>query len=197
MTRDGVEVGTETFAIRTSGAGEARQTVAAARVHLHVDGESRHMVPRLLMVGSGLRFQGYQNTTSGDRDVDVRLEREGERLVAHVTSDRGERMRELRTPAGAILLEPYVAHQLHFVGSRVQAGETSFGVLPVGESQGGRATASVADGQTVRIAGTDVPATRVDLSVGNRTVRAWYDAQWRVLAVEWPTGHRAEREALP
>lgn len=197
ITRNGAEVGTETFAIRVSGDGDEMQTLAAARLHLHVDGQSRHLVPRLLMVGPNADFRGYQSKTSGDRQVEVRLEREANRVVAHQTSEQGERMRELRLPESAIVLEPFVAHQFHFVGARLQSGRTTFGLLPVGGSPGGGASAGGAVPESITIAGTAVASTRYTVTAGERSWTVWFDSQWRVLAVTSPNGYRAEREALP
>lgn len=196
VTRNGAEVGTETFAIRQSGSGAALQTLAAARLHLRVNGESRHLIPRLLMVGEAYRFQGYESKVSGDRQMDVELRRDGERVVARTTSAQGERMRELRLPPQALVLDAFVAHHFHFVGARIQRGVLTFGLLPTGGT-GGRATVSDRGQETVRIAGTDVAASRYDLQAGDRSWSAWFDEQWRVLVVEAPNGYRAERQALP
>lgn len=197
ITRNGAEVGTETFAIRETGSGAEVQTLAAARLHLHVDGQSRHLVPRLLMVGPNAEFRGYQSKTSGDQQVEVRLEREANRVVAHRTSEQGERMRELRLPESAIVLEPFVAHQFHFVGARIENGQTTFGLLPVGGAPGGRANATPVGEESIAVAGADVAATRYTVTAGERTWNVWFDSQWRVLAVSAPNGYRAEREALP
>lgn len=197
ITRNGAEVGTETFAIRESGSGDNLQTVAAARLHLHVDGKSRHLVPRLLVVGPAAEFRGYQSKTSGDQQMEIRLEREADRVVAHQTSEQGERMRELRLPASALVLERFVAHQFHFVGTRLKNGQTQFGLLPVAGSPGGQATATSAGEESVSVGGTDVRASRYTVTAGDRTWTVWFDQQWRVLAVSTSDGYRAEREALP
>ncbi len=193
----GTEIGTETFAIRSTGSGDALQTLAAARLHLHRDGGSRAVIPRLLMVGPSHQFQGYQSRSSGEEETSFRLERDADRVVAHTNSEQGERMRELRFPENAVVLEPFVAHQFYFVGARIRAGATRFGVLPVGSGSAGIAAVSAPTSDDIPVGGTSVSASRYTVTLDDASWTVWFDADWRVLAVQSSSGFRAEREALP
>ena len=96
---DGRTVGTETFRIRRSGFGENAQVIAQGSLELTREGGKQTVESALGTVGVGMSLDAYQVKISGSGELQVRLQRRGDRLVAETTSEAGVEEREYRRPS--------------------------------------------------------------------------------------------------
>lgn len=190
----GTPVGTETFAIRRSGEGDAATHVAQGRVTLDSGEETRAL---LQVEGSALRPSAYQIEVTGTEKQSIRGQAAGSRFRATIVSTAGETMREYIASEGAVVLDEGVAHQYYFLAAAVQGGRVPI-IIPR-QSRQISASVSVAGSETIRIAGSPVSARRISIEpagMGRRLV--WVDTQGRVLRLEIPDdSFVAERTALP
>lgn len=195
----GSQVGTEAFSIVRRGAGADQQTLARGQIRLDLAQGTRTLQPLVRAVGEGQEVTQYQLQERGEAEREVRLDRSGERRMhATIITSEGEREQEFRHEPGAILLERNVAHHFHFLGSRLQSGATSVRVIQAVQRTHATAQVSRAGDETVSIGGNNVPAVRYTVSVGDQSGSVWFDAEWRVLRVEYGArGYTAVRRSLP
>ena len=85
----GRAVGTESFRIRRSGFGENAQVIAQGSLVLTREGGKQTVQSALGTVGVGMSLDAYQVKVSGSGELQVRLQRRGDRLVAETTSEAG------------------------------------------------------------------------------------------------------------
>lgn len=199
VSMGGSQVGTEAFSIVRRGAGADQQTLARGQIRLDLAQGTRTLQPLVRAVGEGQEVTQYQLQERGQAQREVRLDRSGERRMhATIITNDGEREQEFRFEPGAILLEADVAHHFHFLGSRLQSGATSVRIIQAVQRNHATAQIARAGDETISIGGNSVPAVRYTVSVGDQSGSVWFDAEWRVLRVEYGTrGYTAVRRSLP
>lgn len=191
----GTPVGTETFAIRRSGAGDAATHVAQGRIALETGEQTRAL---LQIEGPGLRPSAYQIEVTGPEKQSIRGQAAGNRFRATIVSTAGETMREYIASEGAIVLDDGVAHQYFFLGRLADDGGRVPVIIPR-QSRQVSATVSPGGTETIRVAGTQVTARRVVVEPTGLARRiVWFDDAGRVLRLEIPDdSYVAERSTLP
>ncbi|HUG41382.1 MAG TPA: hypothetical protein VMM12_12920 [Longimicrobiales bacterium] len=191
----GTPVGTETFAIRRSGTGDATTHVAQGRIALDSGEQTRAL---LQIEGPGLRPSAYQIEVTGPEKQSIRGQAAGNRFRATIVSTSGETMREYIASEGAIILDDGVAHQYYFLaGVAAQGGRVP--VIIPRQSRQISATVTAAGTETLRVAGSQVSAHRIVVEPAGLSRRIiWVDDQGRVLRLEIPDdSFVAERTSLP
>ena len=188
----GRDVGRDSFNILRSGSGDDARILAQGWVDLE-----QRRINSIVETTAGYGLTRYQATVSGAGIADtIKVQVSGRRLELTVRSPAGERMREARAPAGAVLLEENVVHQYYFVGVLAREGASIPVIAPGGDTGGLEVQALTRE--TVTIGGQQVEATRLGLSANGVERRLWIDAQGRVLRLEIPsTGFLAERLRAP
>lgn len=195
ITIRGTPVGTETFAIRRSGAGDAATHVAQGRIALDSGEQTRAL---LQVEGAALRPSAYQIEVTGPEKQSIRGQAAGNRFRATIVSTAGETMREYIASDGAIVLDDGVAHQYYFLAAAVPEGGRVPIIIPR-QSRQISASVTAAGSQTIRVAGSQVQARRYVVEPAGLARRVVHvDGQGRVLRLEIPDdGFVAERAALP
>lgn len=191
----GTPVGTETFAIRRTGTGDAATHVAQGRIALDSGEQTRAL---LQVEGPGLRPSAYQIEVTGPEKQSIRGQAAGSRFRATIVSTGGETMREYIASEGAVVLDDGVAHQYFFLAAAAPEGGDVPVIIP---RQSRQISASVTRGSTenVTVAGSQVSARRFVVEPSGLSRRiVWIDHQGRVLRLEIPEDNFvAERTALP
>ncbi len=198
LSVNGNEVGTESFSIRRSGAGDGAQVIATAEIRWDGAEERLELRPALQAQGSQMAVSAYQVKISGDRDEEIYVTLGDRRFHTKVISARGEQEREYRAQPGTILLDTGIAHQLYFLRSLLDAGEATFPVIVPREGRQVSLTLTADGRETIRIGGIEVEARRFTVRGGEQDRTVWFDNQGRVLQVDdRAAGYRAVREELP
>lgn len=191
----GTPVGTETFAIRRSGSGDASTIVAQGRISLDSGEQSRAL---LQVEGPALRPSAYQIEVAGAEKQSIRGQAAGNRFRATIVSTAGETMREYLASEGAVVLDDGVAHQHYFLATAVDGDGRVPIIIP---RQSRQISASIRDAgrESITVAGSQVNARRIEIEPAGMSRRVvWVDAQDRVLRFEIPDDrYLAERSALP
>ncbi len=192
---EGRQVATETFKIRRSGQGEAAVVIAQATL-LFTGGDIESMTTLLQARGRDLKLTGYQVRVSTGEVTSLRDN--GQRLEAVTTSSAGQREREYRGGAQAVVLEELFAHHYYFLGQRARQEPTSVSVIVPRAGSQARARLVQGNVETVQVAGTRVSAQRLTLDVRGLKHDIWVDQQNRVLRVEiTANAYVAVRRELP
>lgn len=195
LSINGTPVGTETFAIRRTGTGDAATLVAQGRIVLDSGEQTRAL---LQVEGPGLRPSAYQIEVTGPETQSIRGQAAGNRFRATIVSTAGETMREYLASEGAVVLDDGVAHQHYFLAEIADGGGSVPIIIP---RQSRQVSASVthAGSDDVRVGGTTVPARRLEIEPAGMPLRiVWIDREGRVLRLEIPDdGFVAERIAVP
>ena len=191
----GTPVGTETFAIRRSGTGDAATHVAQGRIALDSGEQTRAL---LQVEGPDLRPSAYQIEVTGPEKQSIRGQAAGNRFRATIVSTAGETMREYIASEGAIVLDDGVAHQYFFLAAAAPEGGRVPIIIPR-QSRQISATVTTNGTETIRVAGVAVSARRLVVEPAGLARRlVWIDDQGRVLRLEIPDeSFIAERTALP
>lgn len=190
----GTPVGTETFAIRRSGTGDAATHIAQGRIVLDSGDQTRAL---LQVEGPGLRPSAYQIEVTGPEKQSIRGQAAGNRFRATIVSTSGETMREYIASEGAVVLDNGVAHQYYFLAAATDRGRVPI-IIPR-QSRQISATVRSAGTESIRVAGSAVSATRIVVEPAGLPPRSvWLDDEGRVLRLEIPDeSFVAERTALP
>lgn len=193
----GASAGSETFSIRRSGSDANPQIVATAEITiLQPEGEI-YLRPALQVVGRDLRVTAYQQKISGARVEDIFLTAENDRFYTRSRTEEGEREREFRAPAGALVLEPLVAHHYHFLANAAVVSDVMAVVVPMDGRQDSLPFSEVGP-ETIDVGGTSVSATRLRLGDATDGISVWVDEGGRVLRVDNPSAnYSAVRTELP
>lgn len=194
----GIPAGSETFSIRRSGSDANPQIVATAEITISGPDGELYLRPALQVVGRDLRVTAYQQKISGTRVEDIFLTAENDRFYTRSRTEAGEREREFRAPAGALVLEPLVAHHYHFLANAPSgvSGVVSV-VVPMDGRQASLPFAEVGP-DTIEIGGTQASANRLRLGDESGGISVWVDSGGRVLRVDNPSaGYSAVRTELP
>jgi hypothetical protein len=128
----GRRIGTETFRIRRMGFGDNTQVIAQGSLDLVEAGESRVVESALGAVGMGMSLDAYQVKVASRSELQVRLQRQGDRLIAETTSDAGKEEREYRrlsSQTPTVLLDRFFAHHYFFIGQHQRPGEARISII--------------------------------------------------------------------
>ena len=198
LTRNGKEIGRETFSIQRTGSGADMRIVATATTELRSASGTIKMSSRLGASGAGAVISGYQIKVSGAVEEEVRITTSGRRFQAYIETGRGEEVREFRASPNAILLDEGVSYLYALLGPRSVGGHASVPVLMPRSGKRLMMTLSTPVSETTRIAGRTVEARKVTLEGEGEVYQVWLDDRGRLLRVEVPSsGFRAERTNLP
>lgn len=185
----GQAIGTEQFSIRRSGFGENAQVIAQGTLELSRDGRRQTIRSALGTVGVGMSLDAYQVRVSGSGELQVRLQRRGDRLVAETSSGAGVEEREYRGPSArtpTVVLDEFFAHHYYFLAPFQKPGETRVSIIrprPGGQVAGVLRMASV---EPVTVGNITLQAQRLQLVLEGTVHEVWLDSQNRVLRVEIP-----------
>ena len=197
----GLVVGTESFRIRRSGFGENAQVIAQGTLEITTEGGNQTVQSALGTVGVGMSLDAYQVKVSGDGELQVLLQRRGDRLIAETTSNAGVEERQYRRPstgAPTVLLDRFLAHHYFFLGPHQSPEDAPVAIVqprPGGQAEGVLSMASV---EPVSVGDKTLQAQRLQLVLAGAVHQFWLDGQNRVLRVEIPTeGYVAVRRGPP
>jgi hypothetical protein len=194
----GLEVGSETFAIRRSGTGAEVRFTAQGRIVMEAPEGRLEIATTLGAKGVAAEPTGYQRNVSGARVEIVSFSLLGSRLVVRISSDAGEEMREVPVPAGGLLLEETIAHQFHFLVARYLAGDTRVQAIRPESRAVSVLELDERDPTTIQTRGGRIPVRRLRVTEGSRVWEVWFDSRGRVLRLENAVeGFRAERVSPP
>ena len=191
LTREGKEIGTETFKIRRVGQGAEAHVIANAVIELDLPSGQEQVTP-LLRAGSDFSVSEYQLEVSGRQPTQIAVTLSGRRFVARTRTPSGEQEREFRASPGTVVLEEGVAHQYWFIAQRPEGADVTV-LMPRAGSQH-RVAQRAAQEEAVELVGASVPARHVTLEIDGGVHEIWYDIDGRVLKVAVPaSGFAAER----
>ncbi len=195
---DGRSVGSESFAIRRSGAGGDAQIIATAEIRMDRAGDVLEIRPALQAQGAEMAVSAYQVKITGSREEEIYVTLGDRRYHTKVVSARGEQEREYRAQTGTLLLDSEVAHQFYFLRPHLERGESTLPVIVPRESRQVQLRLIPEGREAISVAGQQVEARRFRLETSDTTRIIWFDDQDRVLQVENPgTRYRAVRDAVP
>ena len=198
ISMNGERVGTESFSIRRSGSGEDAQIIATAEIQLDLPEGLTDLRPSLHAVGREMSVYAYQIKVSGGQQEELTVREGDRRYITRVRSERGEREREFRAAPGTLLLDSDVAHQFHFLASRLAAGATAIPVISPREGRQYELRVSDLGSESIQIGGASVQARHLRLEGEGGPRDIWIDGEDRVLRVEQSArGYVAVREAAP
>jgi len=195
VTRGGAPAGRESFRITLSARGSAEAYRATAQVVL---GE-RRIVPTLTCDSLGAPIS-YDVSVQGGTDPTARLQARARpgRFSSMLRTREGESTREYVVPAGVVVLDDDIVHQLYFL---TLGGRRSGTVTVLAPRTGIQAVATLQSlgVGSVDIGGVSVPGTHLVLTAPGFARRDfWVDAGGRVLKAAIPEyGIVAQRDEPP
>ena len=195
ISRAGAPVGRESFRITESARGATETYRATAQVVLG----DRRIIPTLTCDSLGAPIS-YDVTAQGGSDPTARLQARARpgRFSSMLRTREGESTREYVVPAGVVVLDDDVVHQLYFltIGGRRSGSMT---VLAPRTGMQAVATLQSLGASTVDIGGVSVPGTHLVLTAPGFARREfWIDAGGRVLKAAIPErGIVAQRDEPP
>lgn len=195
ISRNGAPIGRESFRILqvTPSAGEVYR--ATAQVALG----DRRIIPTLTCDSAGAPIT-YDVAVQGGSDPGTRLQARGRpgRFSSMLRTKDGESTREYVVPAGVVILDDEVVHQLYFVTMR---GRRSGSLTVLAPRTGVQAVATLENrgSNLVEIGGGSIQATHYVLTAPAFPRREfWTDAAGRVLRASIPErGILAQRDEPP
>ena len=195
ISRGGAPVGRESFRISQSPRGAAEAYRATAQVVLG----DRRIVPTLTCDSLGAPIS-YDVSVQGGTDPTARLQARARpgRFSSMLRTREGESTREYVVPAGVVVLDDDIVHQLYFL---TIGGRRSGSVTVLAPRTGTQAVATLQSlgPSSVEIGGASVAGTHLVLTAPGFTRREfWVDAGGRVLKAAIPErGIIAQRDELP
>jgi len=177
----GRTVGRENFRITVVPRGESVVYLAKAEVAFG----DRKISPELHTDGNGAAID-YKVTRSGDSTEvwDGAISRG--RLSTRITTERGPAAREFIVPAGAMILDDDLVHQLYFIVRRTRSGRVPV-VIPHQNTQVSLTVTTVGN-EPLQVGTAEVASTHVQVvEPGGARRDVWVDATGRVLRVEDPS----------
>jgi hypothetical protein len=192
-------VGTEEFSIRQIGPAGQRRLILRGTVELDLPDGSINLAPAMDAQGESLGVSDYQIRVSGSEATDIFVTVSGNRFLARIVSEAGERLREFRAGSGSVLIDEGVVHHHYLLTPYLDDGSAvSLTVLSPRAGRQDRMTLSLVGEEEIRVGGILVPGVRrFHLEGGDRSRDIWFDSQGRILRVEVPSqGLIAERESL-
>jgi hypothetical protein len=195
ISRGGAPVGRESFRISQSARGSAEAYRATAQVVLG----DRRIIPTLTCDSLGGPIS-YDVSVQGGSDATARLQARARpgRFSSMLRTREGESTREYVVPAGVVVLDDDVVHQLYFltIGARRSGSIT---VLAPRTGVQAVATLQSLGASSVDIGGASVTGTHLVLTAPGFARREfWIDAGGRVLRAAIPErGIIAQRDESP
>lgn len=195
VTKGGAPAGRESFRITRSARGSAEAYRATAQVVLG----DRRIVPTLTCDSLGAPIS-YDVSVQGGTDPTARLQARARpgRFSSMLRTRDGESTREYVVPAGVVVLDDDIVHQLFFL---TLGGRRSGTVTVLAPRTGIQAVATLQSLGTssVEIGGVSVPGTHLVLTAPGFARREfWIDAGGRVLKAAIPErGIVAQRDEPP
>jgi hypothetical protein len=191
------EVGTEEFAIESTGSGASAQHLATGRVRVALPDGTLELDLRLRARGIGADPVDYQVTVGGSAPSRTIGTVGGGRFSAKIVTPSGEQLREYVASNGAVVLDENVAHHYFFLANRTHQGRVPV-IIPRDNRQV-IATVTSRGEERVQVAGTTVTLFHLVVQPqGGQEHHVWVDALNRVVKVEIPArAYRAERTTLP
>jgi hypothetical protein len=195
----GQPVGSEAFAIRSTGTGAAMEVLATAEIETRDAGGQIQLLPLLQMRGQAMALFSYQVRVSGAREEEVVLNLSDRRFLSRVQSERGEREREYRASPETVVIDPLVVHAFYVLVNRFAEGHTAVpAIFPRDNRQFDLRIREASPAVTLAIAGTQVQARLLEIEGGGLRFQIWVDSQGRILQMAEPdAGRLATREAIP
>jgi len=195
VTKGGAPAGRESFRISQSARGSAEVYRATAQVVLG----DRRIVPTLTCDSLGAPIS-YDVSIQGGTDPTARLQARARpgRFSSMLRTREGESTREYVVPAGVVVLDDDIVHQLYFL---TLSGRRSGTVTVLAPRTGIQAVATLQSlgASSVEIGGASVPGTHLVLTAPGFARREfWIDAGGRVLKAAIPErGIVAQRDEPP
>lgn len=183
VTMGGAPAGRESFRISRSARGSAEAYRATAQVVLG----DRHIIPTLTCDSLGAPIS-YDVSVQGGTHPTARLQARARpgRFSSMLRTREGESTREYVVPAGVVVLDDDIVHQLYFL---TLGGRRSGTVTVLAPRTGIQAIATLQSlgASSVEIAGVSVPGTHLVLTAPGFARREfWIDAGGRVLKAAIP-----------
>jgi hypothetical protein len=199
LTISGREVGTETFSIKQTGAGENAVVLASGRVVLDTARAGEELSALLQVSGAALRPAAYQVTVTGPQKQEIAGRVVGSRFSAKILSSAGEEMREYLAGEGAVVVDEGVAHHYYFLAQRVSTESAQVPIIIPRRNQQVMARVSTRGSEPVTVGAEQLPGRKLVVSApGGPDRHVWVDAQGRVLRLEIPArNYVAARQAAP
>lgn len=192
ITIDGAVAGTEDFVIRRAGLGRENAVFANGTLTLDVNGLRQEVRPLLSATPPEGIAAGYQVVVTGPGQMELRLNKDGRRYVARISSPIGDEEREFPARPTTHILERGVAHHYYFLRD-LREGEGVHVLEPRSREQANLVAGARVE-EEIRVGRNLVQARRVEFAEADDVRIVWYDRQGRVLRVEVPTaGFVAER----
>jgi len=202
IERNGQQIGTESFTVRSSGYGQNRRIFAEATLEITAPAAERSTArAALLTEGTDQLIRVYELTVDGPDPMQLKLEARGDRFRAEVT--RGPRIQEREFRARTVgepvlLLDRLLSHQYYFFGRLARGSSSPVSiVVPQELVQRGGSLEEVGT-ESVTVGRQSLQATHLRVRLGDDVHEVWLDVQNRVLRVEIPSqGIVAVRRAPP
>ena len=195
ISRSGAPIGRESFRISQSARGAPETYRATAQVVLG----DRRIVPTLTCDSLGAPIS-YDVSVQGGTDPTARLQARARpgRFSSMLRTREGESTREYVVPAGVVVLDDDIVHQLYFL---TFGGRRSGAITVLAPRTGTQAVATLQSlgASSVEIGGTSVTGTHLVLTAPGFARREfWVDAGGRVLKAAIPErGIIAQRDEPP
>ena len=187
---DNRTIATETFRIRQSSLSENAQTIAQGSLEF-TNKDAPQIVQSVLgAVGISMSLDAYQVKVSGSNNIQVRLQRRGDRIVSETKSEIGITEREYkrsssRTPT--VVLDNLLAHQYFFLTPHQKPGDSRISIIYPQSGKQEDAILRMASVEPLTLGETTVQAQHLQLIISNGDIHEiWLDSKNRVLRVEIP-----------
>ena len=202
IERNGQQIGTETFTVRSSGFGQNRRIFAEATLEITAPASERATArAALLTEGPAQSIRVYELAIDGTEALQLKLEARGDRFRTEVT--RGPRIQEREFRArsagtAVILLDRLMSHQYFFVGRLLRNGSPDLSVVMPQDLVQRDGSLEEVGTESVTVGRQSLQATHLRLTLADEVHHIWLDVQNRVLRVEIPDrGVVAVRRAPP
>ena len=180
---DGRVVGTESFKIRSAGSGTDMRIIAQGNTVVNTGNTSETIQSALGAVGPTMLVEAYQ-TRILPSNIEINLQRRGDRFLALTSSDLHLEEREYRRIA--IILDDFFAHHYFLLLPHQFTDSKEFLALfpRIGEQD--LAILSLGSVEPISIGSDLIQAQHLQLDIAGVIHRIWTDGQNRILRVEIP-----------
>ena len=176
---NGVETGTEEFAIRREGTGDSQVTLATGTADTR---DGRTVTTMLRLVGTKMVLNEYSAFVTGSDTLAVKVVRAGSRLRTRSVASHGEEERAYRARASTVVFDEGVAHH-YFILNTIGEGSVVHPLAPLAEREE-QAARLVTGSETIRLGDERVETTRIRFDSGGGGGTAWFDGSGRLMRVQ-------------